>query len=28
MQSSGRFAEIEFRALTFGIAYLYRGVAK
>ena len=27
MRSSGKFAEIEFRALTFGIAYLYRGVA-
>jgi demethylmenaquinone methyltransferase/2-methoxy-6-polyprenyl-1,4-benzoquinol methylase len=26
MRSSGRFASIEYRALTFGIAYLYRGV--
>src|SRR5205085_4068670 len=26
MWSSGRFATVEFRALTFGIAYLYRGV--
>jgi demethylmenaquinone methyltransferase/2-methoxy-6-polyprenyl-1,4-benzoquinol methylase len=26
MRSSGRFANVELRALTFGIAYLYRGV--
>jgi len=26
MRGSGRFANVEFRALTFGIAYLYRGV--
>ena len=26
MRGSGRFAKVEFRALTFGIAYLYRGV--
>ncbi|HEV2722536.1 MAG TPA: class I SAM-dependent methyltransferase [Thermoanaerobaculia bacterium] len=26
MRRSGRFARVEFRALTFGIAYLYRGV--
>jgi demethylmenaquinone methyltransferase / 2-methoxy-6-polyprenyl-1,4-benzoquinol methylase len=26
MRSSGRFASIEYRALTFGIAYLYKGV--
>jgi len=26
MRSSGRFARVEHRALTFGIAYLYRGV--
>lgn len=26
MRSSGRFAAVEFRTLTFGIAYLYRGI--
>jgi demethylmenaquinone methyltransferase/2-methoxy-6-polyprenyl-1,4-benzoquinol methylase len=28
MGDSGAFASVEFRALTFGIAYLYRGVKK
>jgi len=26
MRSSGRFADVQFRPLTFGIAYLYRGL--
>jgi len=26
MRSTGRFADVEFRPLTFGIAYLYRGL--
>jgi demethylmenaquinone methyltransferase/2-methoxy-6-polyprenyl-1,4-benzoquinol methylase len=26
MRTTGRFAKVEFRSLTFGIAYLYRGV--